>query len=345
MRVVDIFKDKMNSIALQGLNVRRTFYNVGQALFCKEQVENISIVYDCGGENESIIQDAIHRAFKRGDNIDMLFLSHYDRDHINGVFELLNYCNVHHLILPMLSNLHRFIEYEDMHTSSLEVEIFFNDAEEYIRQHQLDTKVHYVTNSLEGDTYGSLESLPKEIASNSIIRGSGSPKWLYKVYNRLVMDSKTESMFLEKLGLPSTATFDSIKEKWAQQKLSIKKALKNLGIIKIEKINDYSMTLYSGCDIKNSGCLYLGDYNAKQYFNELYNAYRDVWPTIDIIQVPHHGSENNFNDNLITKGGKYIISNKEKPASSRDVDSSKVEIRITAGGGQVITTFDGDKTP
>ena len=94
--------------------VERTFYNVGQALFCKEQVENFSIVYDCGGENEGIIRDAIHRAFKRGDCIDMLFLSHYDRDHINGVFVLLNYCKVHHLILPMLSNLHRFIEYEDM---------------------------------------------------------------------------------------------------------------------------------------------------------------------------------------------------------------------------------------
>lgn len=324
--------------------VERTFYNVGQALFCKEQVENFSIVYDCGGENEGIIRDAIHRAFKRGDCIDMLFLSHYDRDHINGVFVLLNYCKVHHLILPMLSNLHRFIEYEDMHTSSLEVEIFFNDAEEYIRQHLLDTKVHYVTNSLEGDTYGDLESLPKEIASNSIICGNGSLKWLYKVYNRLLMDSKIESMFLEKLGLPSTATFDTIKEKWTQQKICIKKAFANIGIIKIEEINDYSMTLYSGCDIEKSGCLYLGDYNARQNFDELYIAYKDVWPKINIIQVPHHGSIKNFDDRLIIKEGKHVISNKEKPANSKNVDFSQVEFKIKEKGGIVLTTFDGDKT-
>lgn len=325
--------------------VERTFYNVGQALFCKEQVENFSIVYDCGGENEGIIRDAIHRAFKRGDCIDMLFLSHYDRDHINGVFVLLNYCKVHHLILPMLSNLHRFIEYEDMHTSSLEVETFFNDAEEYIRQHLLDTKVHYVTNSLEGDTYGDLGSLPKEIASNSIIiHGDSSSKWLYKVYNRVLMDNKHEEVFLKALGLPSTAPFALIKEEWKTKKISIKKALEQVGIINIKEINDYSMSLYSGCDIEKSGCLYLGDYNAKDYFDELYNAYKDVWPTIDIIQVPHHGSNNNFDNRLVIREGKHIISNKEKTISSKNVDCSEVEFRIKTCGGVVITTFDGDQT-
>lgn len=43
--------------------VERTFYNVGQALFCKEQVDTFSIVYDCGGENEGIKQETILRAF------------------------------------------------------------------------------------------------------------------------------------------------------------------------------------------------------------------------------------------------------------------------------------------
>ena len=36
------------------------------------------------------------------------------------------------------------------------------------------------------------------------------------------------------------------------------------------------MTLYSGCDIEKSGCLYLGDYNARQNFDELYKDYDKV---------------------------------------------------------------------
>ena len=92
------------------------------------------------------------------------------------------------------------------------------------------------------------------------------------------------------------------------------------------------------------GCLYLGDYNAKDYFEELFEAYKEVWPTIDIIQIPHHGSLKNFKEKLIVKGGCHVISNKEKPTSTTNVNSSEVECRIKRNGGVVVTTFDGDKT-
>ena len=41
-------------------------------------------------------------------------------------------------------------------------------------------------------------------------------------------------------------------------------------------------------------CLYTGDFDAKKQFKNLKSFYGPLWKTIDLIQVPHHGSRNNF---------------------------------------------------
>lgn len=344
-RISTIFSQTIGLISIEKLKVRRTFYNVNQALFCKEQVGDFTIVYDCGGNNKEVVNAAIHRSFKANDTINIVFLSHYDRDHVNGIFELLNFCNVSHLILPMVSNLRRFLSFEGMQDDSSDVELFCEDAEEYMNLHNLRTKVHYVTETEDDDEKRTInyENLPREIPSGAKIR-KNDIDWTYVVYNRRLMNKDEEKRFLEALGLSSIATFASIKDAWKKVNLAIKKALEKIDIIKIEDINDYSMTIYSGCSRNKCGCLYLGDYNALAYFEELFEAYKEVWPTIDIIQIPHHGSLKNFKEKLIVKGGCHVISNKEKPTSTTNVNSSEVECRIKRNGGVVVTTFDGDKT-
>lgn len=343
--VTTVFKDLIEISRVANLNVRRTFHNVGQALFCIEQVGGFTIVYDCGGNNKEVVNAAIHRSFKANDTIDIVFLSHYDRDHVNGIFELLNFCNVSHLILPMVSNLRRFLSFEGMQDDSSDVELFCEDAEEYMNLHNLRTKVHYVTETEDDDEKRTInyENLPREIPSGAKIR-KNDIDWTYVVYNRRLMNKDEEKRFFEALGLSSIATFASIKDAWKKVNLAIKKALEKINIIKIEDINDYSMTIYSGCSRNKCGCLYLGDYNALAYFEELFEAYKEVWPTIDIIQIPHHGSLKNFKEKLIVKGGCHVISNKEKPTSTTNINSSEVECRIKRNGGVVVTTFDGDKT-
>lgn len=344
-RISTIFSQTIGLISIEKLKVRRTFYNVNQALFCKEQVGDFTIVYDCGGNSKKVVNAAIHRSFKANDTIDIVFLSHYDRDHVNGIFELLNFCNVSHLILPMVSNLRRFLSFEGMQDDSSDVELFCEDAEEYMNLHNLRTKVHYVTETEDDDEKRTInyENLPREIPSGAKIR-KNDIDWTYVVYNRRLMNKDEEKRFLEALGLSSIATFASIKDAWKKVNLAIKKALEKINIIKIEDINDYSMTIYSGCSRNKCGCLYLGDYNALAYFEELFEAYKEVWPTIDIIQIPHHGSLKNFKEKLIVKGGCHVISNQEKPTSTTNVNSSEVECRIKRNGGVVVTTFDGDKT-
>ncbi len=83
--------------------IKRAFFEVGSGLFSAEQVNNIVTVYDCGGEKDKI-PTAINR-FQNifGDHINALFISHYDKDHINGIIELLQHCTVDYLVLPHMA--------------------------------------------------------------------------------------------------------------------------------------------------------------------------------------------------------------------------------------------------
>lgn len=59
-----------------------------------------------------------------------------------------------------------------------------------------------------------------------------------------------------------------------------------------------------------AGCLYTGDYNAKDNdkWVDLNNKYGDYWSRIGTITVPHHGSSYNFNHELARKGTVFIAS-------------------------------------
>jgi hypothetical protein len=63
-------------------------------------------------------------------------------------------------------------------------------------------------------------------------------------------------------------------------------------------------------NVRLSGCLYTGDYNASKNkeWKALHNAYKDYWKYIGCIQIPHHGSKHNYNDNLKNYDAYHVIS-------------------------------------
>lgn len=73
--------------------------------------------------------------------------------------------------------------------------------------------------------------------------------------------------------------------------------------------NDFEECLY-----KKSGCLFMGDYDAsgKNKWKQLQEAYQAYWEFIGCVQVPHHGSTHNFNDNLFDINAEFIISAGDK---------------------------------
>ena len=96
------------------------FHPVGQGLFASgylmktgEHQPDFSWVYDCGSSSSSkLVADGIVRLEKEiGDHgqIDLLVLSHFHKDHINGVCRLLKKFKVGTLMLPYMPLAQRLV--------------------------------------------------------------------------------------------------------------------------------------------------------------------------------------------------------------------------------------------
>jgi len=86
------------------------------------------------------------------------------------------------------------------------------------------------------------------------------------------------------------------------------------------------------------GCLYLGDYNAKDIgsMKDLELAYTNYWDLIGTIQIPHHGSFYNYNDKLNKNRGLSSIMSANY--NSKDPHALTVKSIILNYGFPVIVT-------
>ena len=66
-------------------------------------------VYDCGSNNQSALKREINKAFDKDECIDLLFLSHFDYDHVSGVKYLLSRCHVKDVVLPYLDETEKIL--------------------------------------------------------------------------------------------------------------------------------------------------------------------------------------------------------------------------------------------
>ena len=148
------------------MNMTRTFHPIGQGAFYSEEFSNsekgciFRAVYDCGSlkycglqrnsdgtplEREDI-EERVKRAFPNGHGIDLLFVSHFDEDHVNLIPCLKSY-QIRRVILPLLSAEERYM-LTGYHLSrsrreriSDALNSIINSPEEYFGN---DTKVTFV---------------------------------------------------------------------------------------------------------------------------------------------------------------------------------------------------------
>ena len=73
----------------------RFIFPVGQGGFAGEKIGNFVVVYDCGSlSSTSMVEDCIDHASEHVDHVDLLFISHFDKDHVNGLRYLLGQVKV-----------------------------------------------------------------------------------------------------------------------------------------------------------------------------------------------------------------------------------------------------------
>lgn len=326
--------------------MKRTFHPVGHGAFYTERFydgeENIAnIVFDCGcfetaktGTSTAFFQQQIDNTvtniFNANDKIDALFVSHFHQDHINGIKKLIEHCNVKRVFIPQLTPqiildayLGNATHYESIDT-----------IDDFLRRYQDEVKIIQVgefnhNEDMRFETYD-IDSIHSDINTPTIITTTEN-HWQYIPFNSSNKDGDIVD------AIRKDVRFSTI---WVGGSINLEqlsRVVKDIGIEECKRIyqsvcgenhNSYSMTLYSGknciiCHLRvlklldkfnpkicHKNCLYMGDYEAadENYFTQLKNFYKNYWNHIGLIQVPHHGSENNLNKGLYSPAKICIIS-------------------------------------
>ena len=96
--IVAIPKDKMT--------IERTFHPIGQGAFYTETHPDFNFVYDCGVQwtkrYSLAAKEIVKRSFRKGSTIDLLFISHFDFDHVGLIPQLLKSFKIKTVVLPLL---------------------------------------------------------------------------------------------------------------------------------------------------------------------------------------------------------------------------------------------------
>lgn len=327
---------------MRPMNFRRTFYPVGQGAFYVEEFRlydgsTFTIVYDCGSTTLKIrgIEKEIERVFPKGHQIDILFISHFHADHINGINKLRKYCKIKEVVLPLISD---------------ETEIIILQALNYLETNDtiyndlIENPEKFFSESNNGEWRTTITRIApiddEEEHGNNVLK-SGTEKgiqelykynWVFIPYNFKQKDCiKDFQQQLTEKSLSIETIKNIIKNvKDEDYKDTIKK-LKEIyeKMSKNNDLNETSMILYSGprmydrgiCwlehyNLRNanylwpnsfisrrlpSGCLYTGDINLNKndLVENINKSLHKVSQFIGTLQVPHHGSKHNFNESIL----------------------------------------------
>lgn len=290
---------------------KRKFISVGHGGFSKETFYNdeekpaFSIVYDCGSYRPKEIEEKIDKNTlpDKKEVINILFLSHFDNDHINGVERLLDRCQVQKLMMPLYNTSVLLAEYVLSTTrgssfSSTPTSRIIASA--IYRSSVGNTETVYVPVHGDNAAFGS-----RMHKSGNTIDSPLKEIWEYIPYNIPFDDSQHEAFYnwliarfpkcLNEFGLDIGYLDDLL---LSQDIFSeVKNKLK-----KFKDKNEHSMILYSGpVELVNgkteerAPCLYMGDFDAtKKNISTLVSLLAHRWPFIHLLQVPHHGSKYNY---------------------------------------------------
>lgn len=302
----------------------RTFHPIGQGAFYTEKFDDgFTVVYDCGGSNKAIIKNEINNTFKKGEKIDMVFISHFHNDHINGLEFLIEYCDIKKLVLPLLSNDIKFqltIERYARHQNSKFYDAIINNPSEVFDEERL-VFVDFDDNP--NNNILDVENLKGQIQSGVKIQYS-KYNWIYVPYN--LNYNKYAKQIQAELKTKNITTSSELLGSLAKDKQEIIDIYKRvLGGAKNFNIN--SLVVYSGSSeqtdkiglvvqsfniimLKKLGVLYMGDFNAKEDFNmkKIKDKFSLYWDDIGIVQIPHHGSKHNYHIELSWKSSASLIS-------------------------------------
>ncbi|CAK7052583.1 MBL fold metallo-hydrolase [Providencia sp.] len=301
----------------------RTFHSIGQGAFYTEKFDNFSFVYDCGTDTngEKRINKYVKNHFKKGDVINVLFISHFHRDHINGIKYLLSNYKVDFIFIPQFDVYQHILEFmrTERDVNLFDVKLTLNPIET-ISSISPKTKVILVNEYSDESEFEEIDL--DSLNSNTNINSGTLLKTCVENWNFIPINYNNDinsSTFKENLNNLNVyfKNTDEFIHAWKdkEKRECIVKAFRKL------PKNENSMVVYSGPEdnvsyymhissdnhykcpcqryILSAGCIYFGDYETHdKAWKAISNTLRNYYDLVGVIQIPHHGSSTNYRNEI-----------------------------------------------
>lgn len=312
------------------MNFERKFHPVGQGAFYTERHllagKQYTIVYDCGSQNRRIkpkfcekrLKKRIEATFYKKQEIDVLFISHFHYDHINGIEFLKKHCDIKRVVMPYVDDKAKvLLKIINRIAGDASILPLIDDPKSFFGGIPVVTIKDFLPGASETDAinrrHENLSGINNSCEKDSGVKFTLSSEiedWYYIPYN--FKDSSRREAFERALQSSSLKLSDITAANIEKHIETLRKAYKQVR----EDLNETSMVLFSGkavkdaiicsghCpskEIENSGCLYTGDVNLKQPDNikDLKSELNTFYKCIGTLQVPHHGSFCNFDNSIL----------------------------------------------
>ena len=313
--------------------VLRTFHPVGQGAFYSERHSDFNIVYDCGSMPLlSNTKSVVKSAFNKSDVIDVLFISHFDYDHVSAISVLVNSVSkIERVVLPLLHDEHKNLLININRALSQNIVKLLKDPQSFFGE---KTDIIYVKAAPPEENIENSETSEREqfdlreirqriskasgrfeIDSGSILSIGNIVHWVFVPYN---FCNANRSYQLESRLKAAGFDIDQLKNSpsYGLTEFTTPQSRKTLRSIysRVDgNVNENSMLLYSGpgdtvknrlwwncddecslpiCWFERPGCIYTGDSDLNKI--DILSKFSEFERYIGTIQVPHHGSRHNF---------------------------------------------------
>lgn len=312
--------------------ISRIFHPIGQGAFYSERHEGFNVVYDCGNWGNSRLADkVVKQSFNTSDTIDILFISHFDYDHVSRIKTLKDHVKrIKLVVLPLLHDEEKILLTNFYRIIDASLLPLIENPSTYFGNETIILSVASSDHDLTPNDNGiNLD----EISSSMVASGSqlftsiSNYKWVFIPYNHLY---KKRNSSLEKKLIAAGFNINKLRSDPNYSITQIvnsktRKAIRDIYHSLCGKINQNSMVLYSGnvddmevtidwfpphqhdyqclCfPFKYSeriGCIYTGDADLNKI--DLKDKFSKYWNNVGTIQIPHHGDIKSFNSDAFDK--------------------------------------------
>lgn len=251
---------------------RTTDHAVGQGLMCSGELSDdggnslLTYVYDCGSSesgNAGILKREVRASVGMRESVDVLYISHFDEDHVNGVKFLARERKIGTIVIPSTSLAERILRFGGTHgvsassVSSIDAAIV-RDPQVGLAEVSPDSEIVVVgetpplgrwDDQAEVDE-GELTISPVDRNGAAQVWTPGAPVWMLKPWTVPEVAS-AKNLFLHELGFKDEDTLEKNVQMLLQSdagRSAVRKAYKS-ALKKVRKsnvLNFTSLCLYSG---------------------------------------------------------------------------------------------------